>query len=583
MIQYVISIAFFIFNASAHNDDESSIIETKTKIHIANQIYKNESKSFINKNFDKYKDSIFKVIPEMIANCKQKKLKNDMYLFEDYNFDASCRTASEWNYLVLYNIIYSKLHKKENITFNIKQHYSSYQSKIDKAIMDCDAYYKTLKLDWILNTNISDVEIEGNNQLYGKFYNDNELVYNTDKKQFGFFIKSEKEPHFDEIHLVKFDDYMKVVDTQFYKYRFVINNNINDIIETADTDGFTYIEFKDIAVKILDSGEYSFIRFIGIEGKYREYNIDVIIPGIINGKQTLYSDDTDTKFNRKGGDLIFRSQGGTKVKILRTRYENAKGCINYVLFRCLSSVNMIDLTGADTSGITDMSQMFQHIPHTTHTLKVVKGLTVTDKVKNMSKMFYMCQTLTNIDMSNFDTQNVEDMSQMFFLCSKLRELDLSKFNTTKVTKMSCMFWGCYDLEKLDLSKFDTKNVRSMSQMFLLCQNIKVLDLSSFNTEQLNNMESMFFGMTNLQTLNIGSFNTKNVNDMGGLFHKCSSITSLDLSNFIINSKCKTGYMFSECNSLTNINWSKRYTLAENAYDGCNSLIRKCKLNENDDK
>ena len=62
MIKYVISIAFFIFNASAHNDDESFIIETKTKLHIGNQIYKNESKSFINKNFDKYKDSIFKVI-----------------------------------------------------------------------------------------------------------------------------------------------------------------------------------------------------------------------------------------------------------------------------------------------------------------------------------------------------------------------------------------------------------------------------------------------------------------------------------------------------------------------------------------
>ena len=37
----------------------------------------------------------------------------------------------------------------------------------------------------------------------------------------------------------------------------------------------------------------------------------------------------------------------------------------------------------------------------------------------MNGMFSNCSSLTNIDLSNFNTQNVTDMSGMFFKCYKL--------------------------------------------------------------------------------------------------------------------------------------------------------------------
>ena len=51
----------------------------------------------------------------------------------------------------------------------------------------------------------------------------------------------------------------------------------------------------------------------------------------------------------------------------------------------------------------------------------------------MSDMFKYCSSLTNIDLSSFNTQNVTDMNGMFSNCSSLINIDLSNFNTQNVT------------------------------------------------------------------------------------------------------------------------------------------------------
>ena len=37
----------------------------------------------------------------------------------------------------------------------------------------------------------------------------------------------------------------------------------------------------------------------------------------------------------------------------------------------------------------------------------------------MSYMFYYCNSLTNLNLSNFNTQNVTDMRSMFYECNSL--------------------------------------------------------------------------------------------------------------------------------------------------------------------
>ena len=52
----------------------------------------------------------------------------------------------------------------------------------------------------------------------------------------------------------------------------------------------------------------------------------------------------------------------------------------------------------------------------------------------MGYMFYECENLINLDLSNFNTNNVIDMSYMFYKCENLINIDLSGFNTKNVKK-----------------------------------------------------------------------------------------------------------------------------------------------------
>ena len=92
----------------------------------------------------------------------------------------------------------------------------------------------------------------------------------------------------------------------------------------------------------------------------------------------------------------------------------------------------------------------------------------TDNVVDMASMFDGCESLTNLDLSSFDTSKVQDMSRMFSGCKSLSKLNLSNFDTSKVWCMSHMFNGCKSLTKLNLSSFNTANVWNTAYMFNNC-------------------------------------------------------------------------------------------------------------------
>ena len=59
----------------------------------------------------------------------------------------------------------------------------------------------------------------------------------------------------------------------------------------------------------------------------------------------------------------------------------------------------------------------------------------TDRVTNMSGMFSGCKSLTELDVSGFDTSVVTDMSYLFYGCEKLTDLKLDQWDTSCVTNM----------------------------------------------------------------------------------------------------------------------------------------------------
>ena len=78
-------------------------------------------------------------------------------------------------------------------------------------------------------------------------------------------------------------------------------------------------------------------------------------------------------------------------------------------------------------------------------------------------MFSGCLSLTNINLSNFNTQNVTNMYSMFSRCSSLTNLNLSNFNTQNITNMSCMFSGCSSLTNINIITNDKRIINQFSK------------------------------------------------------------------------------------------------------------------------
>lgn len=133
-------------------------------------------------------------------------------------------------------------------------------------------------------------------------------------------------------------------------------------------------------------------------------------------------------------------------------------------------------------------------------------------------MFSGMNSLTSLDLSNFDTSKVMDMSNMFHYSLGFTSLNLSNFDTSNVTNMNNMFSNMRYLTSLDLSSFNTANVTDMSCMFSDMAALTSLNIGSFNTENVTDMNGMFANMSNIESLDLSSFNTKNVVKFRGMFY-----------------------------------------------------------------
>ena len=76
-------------------------------------------------------------------------------------------------------------------------------------------------------------------------------------------------------------------------------------------------------------------------------------------------------------------------------------------------------------------------------------ITIKNPLSNTNYMFFDCNKLTSLNLSNFNTNNVNNMSYMFCDCSSLTSLNLSNFNTNNVNNMILMFFNCSSLTSLN--------------------------------------------------------------------------------------------------------------------------------------
>ncbi|QLL78576.1 BspA family leucine-rich repeat surface protein [Ligilactobacillus saerimneri] len=180
-----------------------------------------------------------------------------------------------------------------------------------------------------------------------------------------------------------------------------------------------------------------------------------------------------------GAKVIFNNQ---YLSFCEPVLYSGKRNVNY------NSLTMMDLSGLDTSHVTDINGAFAG-------LNSIRSINVTgwdtSHVTKMNAVFYLTPSLCELDLKSWDTSNVTNMAIMFS-GSRIRRLDLSNFDTHKVTNMKGMFAEYYDLESVDVSSFDVEQVRDVNFMFRNMPNLKEIDLSNFDIRNVREMNAFVY-------------------------------------------------------------------------------------------
>ena len=118
-----------------------------------------------------------------------------------------------------------------------------------------------------------------------------------------------------------------------------------------------------------------------------------------------------------------------------------------------------DVTNVDTSGITDMSWLFDNASSFNQDISSWDVSNVT----NMLAMFFGA-TSFNQDISSWDVSNVINMPGMFDFASSFNQ-DISKWDISNVEDMTSMFVGASSFNQPNISKWFNKNKKVNLRIF----------------------------------------------------------------------------------------------------------------------
>ena len=178
------------------------------------------------------------------------------------------------------------------------------------------------------------------------------------------------------------------------------------------------------------------------------------------------------------------------------------------------------------------------------------GITATDApnlqhATDLTGMFYLCEALTDEDLSSWQTKEVVSIAVMFSGCTNFNGV-VNTWSTSKVTGMGGVFQVC-PLFNGDLSKWDTSSATTMISMFNGCSNFRG-DLSGWNTSRVTNMSYLLKSCTNFNG-DLSKWKTDCVTTMSHMFQFCESVNGdLSVSSWVTDKVENMKKMFEGCSS-----------------------------------
>ena len=171
-------------------------------------------------------------------------------------------------------------------------------------------------------------------------------------------------------------------------------------------------------------------------------------------------------------------------KLNKIKVESKEQLQSIIQERYNNNNSFIDLTDIDISGLNDLSYILGILNH-----------------------------VEVIDISGWDTSNVIDMNFMFSQCKKLKKIiGIENLDVSKLEYANYMFYGCENLVELDLTNWNPKLLQKTRYMFYGCLNLKIIkNIENWQLPNMKEVKYMFSGCTKLD-VDLSNWDLTNIKD-----------------------------------------------------------------------
>jgi len=372
-------------------------------------------------------------------------------------------------------------------------------------------------------------------------------------------------------------------------------------LTSIDLTYFSFVKAKNMAYMFNLCTNLQYINFPKNE---KAENLQ-ILNDMFGACPNLISLDLSSFSFKNVETMAYMFNGCNRLSILILPKENNKSTalqdVQYMFCGC-KELTSIDLSGISFLNVKYLNAMFYECSNLKNLI-----LPSNEKASNVidfSYMFYKCEKLTSVDLSNisfinaqklsfmffncssliyikFPTEEkatkIEDFQEMFSQCQNLRAIDLSNFSFEKAKNLNRMFFNCSNLENLILPKNEIAiNIEDISFMFSGCNKLKIIDLSGISLRNIKDISYIFYNCTNLENIIFANDESINkIEQMSGAFYNCYNLKSIDLSKININLVTDLDYLFYSCSSLETIKLpeQKAYNIKSlfHAFHNCTKL------------
>ena len=260
-------------------------------------------------------------------------------------------------------------------------------------------------------------------------------------------------------------------------------NNL-DILDTNNVTNMSGIFYCDFNLLSLDVSNFNTSKVTNMNYLFSGYEGNMLLEEI-KGLENF-----DTRKVKKMSGVFENCIKLANLNLSNWYTPNVED-LSYLFLNCYS-LTSLDISNFNTSSVTTMQSMFQNC----EALERIIGISDfnTSKVENLRATFYGLKTEIHLDLNNWDTSNVTNMIWTFGHSEGIKELHVSNWNVEKVTNMYGAFY-LTTLTNLDLSGWNTKSVETTNRMFNAAYYLETLDIRNFDFSNVTDDTYCFSGFS----------------------------------------------------------------------------------------